>query len=165
MARHARHRPKSLRTGRVVAASVDRMTLDPQDRAAIAAHVREEGRGIVATVTPDGEPEAALVGITALDDGTLIFNVVPWARKLANIEANGRAAVVVGTTARVSVQFEGAATITEGDEAEHFAAEFERLMPGSKSRYEGYEVVVVRPEWLRVYDVSHRPPLVVEAAW
>ena len=141
------------------------MSLDPQNRAEIAAYVREEGRAVVATVTPDGAPEAALVGITALDDGTLIFNVVPWARKLANLRASWHAAVVVGTSAHVSVQFEGSAVVTEGAEGEHFAAEFERLMPGSKSRYEGYEVVVVRPEWLRVYDVSHRPPLVVEARW
>ncbi len=141
------------------------MTLDPQDRADIAAYVREEGRAIVATVTPDGEPEAALVGITALDDGTLIFNVIPWARKLVNLAAHDRVAVVVGTTAHVSVQFEGLAVVTEGDAAKRYAEEFERIMPGTKSRYEGYEVVVVRPDWLRVYDVSHRPPLVVEARW
>ena len=141
------------------------MTLNPEDHAAIAAFVREEGRAVVATVTPRGEPEAALVGITALDDGTLIFNVVPWARKLANMDANGRVAVVVGTGGPVSIQFEGPVVITEGAEAEHFSTEFERLMPGSASRYEGYEVVVVHPDWLRVYDVSHRPPLVVEARW
>ncbi len=141
------------------------MSLDPQDPADIAAFVRQEGRAIVATVTPDGEPEAALVGIAALDDGTLIFNVLPWARKLVNIKANRRVAVVAGTVGPVSVQFEGPAVITEGDSAERYAAEFERLMPGTKSRYEGYEVVVVRPDWLRVYDVSHKPPLVVEARW
>ena len=141
------------------------MTLDPEDRAAIAAYVREEGRGIVATVTPGGEPEAALMGITALDDGTLLFNVVPWARKLDSLKAQGRVAVVVGTAGPMSVQFEGPAVITEGEEAERLAAEFERLMPGSRSRYEGYALVVVRPSWLRVYDVSHRPPLVAEARW
>ncbi|PKQ14459.1 MAG: hypothetical protein CVT68_11770 [Actinobacteria bacterium HGW-Actinobacteria-8] len=141
------------------------MSLDPQDPADIAAFVRQEGRAIVATVTPDGVPEAALVGITALDDGTLIFNVVPWARKLVNLKGNGRIAVVAGTVGPVSVQFEGPAVVTEGESAERYAAEFERLVPGSKSRYEGYEVVVVRPDWLRVYDVSHKPPLVVEARW
>lgn len=141
------------------------MSLDPQDPAAIAAFVRQEGRAIVATVTPDGEPEAALVGITALDDGTLIFNVLPWARKLVNLRANGRVAVVAGTVGPVSVQFEGQAVVTDGESAERYAADFERLMPGTKSRYEGYEVVVVRPDWLRVYDVSHKPALVVEARW
>ena len=141
------------------------MSLDPTNHSEIAAFVREEGRAVVATVAPNCEPEAALVGITALDDGTLIFNVLPWARKLANLEVNGRVAVVVGAAGPVSVQLEGPAVITEGTEAELYAAEFERLMPGSKSRYEGYEVVVVRPEWLRVYDVSHRPPLVIEADW
>lgn len=141
------------------------MTLDPLNPAEVAAFVREEGRGIVATVSPDGEPEAALVGITALDDGTLLFNVVPWARKLANLKSSGRVAVVVGTAGAVSIQFEGRAEVTSGDAAERFAADFERLMPGSRARYEGYEVVVVRPDWLRVYDVSHRPPLVVEARW
>lgn len=141
------------------------MTLDPENRAEIVAFVREHGRAIVATVSPAGLPEAALVGITALDDGTLIFNVVPGARKLDNLRANGRAAVVIGTVGPVSVQCEGLAVITTGDESDHFAADFERLLPGSSSRYDGYEVVVVRPEWLRVYDVTHKPPLVVEATW
>lgn len=141
------------------------MTLDPQNRTEIAEYVRKEGRAIVATVTPGGAPEAALVGIAALDDGTLIFNVVPWARKLVNLAGSERVAVVVGAVGAVSVQFEGSAFVTAGDEAEHYATEFERLMPGCRTRYEGYEVVVVRPDWLRVYDVSHRPPLVVEASW
>lgn len=141
------------------------MSLDPQDRADIAAFVRQEGRAVVATATPDGEPEAALVGMTALDDGTLIFNVLPWARKLVNLRANARVAVVAGTVGPVSVQFEGSAVLTEGESAARYAEDFERLMPGSKSRYEGYEVVVVRPDWLRVYDVSQKPPLVVEASW
>ncbi len=141
------------------------MSLDPHDRADVAAFIRHEGRAIVATVAPDGNPEAALVGITALDDGTLIFNVLPWARKLDNLRANARVAVVVGTIGPVSVQCEGPAVISDGEQAERYADAFERLVPGSKSRYEGYAVVAVRPDWLRVYDVSHQPPRVVEATW
>ena len=141
------------------------MTLDPEDRTAIAAYVCEEGRGVVSTVTPEGWPEAAFVGLAAMDDGKLIFNAVPWARKLDNLRANARVAVVVGTTGPLSLQFEGTAVITEGAEAERFSAEFERLKPGTSARYAGYSVVVMRPDWVRVYDVSHKPPLVVEARW
>ena len=141
------------------------MTLDPREPATIVAFVREQERAIVATVTPDGAPEAALVGIAALDDGTLIFNAPTAARKIANLQATGRVAVVVGAVGPVSVQIEGDAVITEGDEKAHYADEFENQCPGTRSRYPGYEVIVIRPDWARVYDVSHKPPLVIESAW
>ena len=45
--------------------------------------VRREGRGVLATTAPDGAPEAALVGVAVLDDGTLIVNAPSSARTVA----------------------------------------------------------------------------------
>ncbi len=141
------------------------MTLNPREPATIVAFIRQQERAIVATVTSAGMPEAALVGIAALDDGTLIFNAPTAARKIANLRANGRVAVVVGAVGPVSVQIEGEAVITDGDDKSRYADQFESQFPGSRSRYQGFEVVVIRPDWARVYDVSEKPARVVEAAW
>ena len=141
------------------------MTLDPHDRLSIAAFVRQEGRGVVATVAPQGGPEAALVGLASLDDGTLVFNAARQARKIDNLATNDLVAIVVGVAGEVSVQLEGTAVIAREQERERYGDEYERQLPGSRARDPEFAVVVVRPSWVRVYDTSTRPATVLEARW
>ena len=141
------------------------MTLDPADRAAVAAFVRTEGRAVVATVTADAAPEAALVGLAALDDGTLIFDAPAHTRKIANLHGHARVAVVVGLCGDVSLQLEGAATLTEGDERQRLGAAYDAQLPGSHALDAGFAVVAVHPDWVRVYDVSSGGADVAEARW
>ncbi|MDQ7877062.1 pyridoxamine 5'-phosphate oxidase family protein [Microbacterium sp. QXD-8] len=141
------------------------MTFDPSDTAAFAAFVRAQGRAVVATVAPSGAPEAALVGIAALDDGTLIFDASDDSRKVHNLRENGRVAVVIGTEGDMTVQVEGVATITSGASREQHGAAYNEQFPGSRALDQGFAVVVVRPEWVRVYDASAQPAVVTEARW
>ncbi|WP_353113885.1 pyridoxamine 5'-phosphate oxidase family protein [Microbacterium sp.] len=141
------------------------MAPDPHRPASLAAFVRAEGRGVVATVSPDGAPEAALVGLTARDDGTLIFDSPETFRKIANLRADDRVAVVIGTGGDVSVQVEGTALVVEGEERVALAAEYETRFPGSRALTDGFAVVAVRPAWVRVYDASSPAPEVAEARW
>ncbi|WP_109687724.1 pyridoxamine 5'-phosphate oxidase family protein [Branchiibius hedensis] len=87
------------------------MTIDASSPPALARFVRDQRRGVVATVSAAGHPEAALVGLTALDDGTLIFDSHQSFRKVANLQAASTVAVVVGLDGQVSVQVEGTARI------------------------------------------------------
>ncbi|REJ05934.1 pyridoxamine 5'-phosphate oxidase family protein [Microbacterium bovistercoris] len=137
---------------------------DPHDPSSIARFVDAIGCGVVATVSPDGAPEAALVGLAALDDGTLIFNTPDDARKVANLRADARAAVVV-SAGDVSVQAEGSATIAEDAERERIGGAYEGRFPGSRAFADGFLVVAVRPDWVRVYDARPRPAVVAEAVW
>jgi general stress protein 26 len=141
------------------------VTLDPQDPSSISAFVRREGRGVVATVTPEGYPEAALVGLGSLVDGTLIFNSNREARKIRNLARNDRVAVVVGVAGEVTVQFEGIATITRDEERDAYGREYDRQFPGSRALDPDFAVVVVRPSWLRVYDTATVPVSISEAVW
>ena len=141
------------------------MTFDPRDTAAFAAFVRAQGCAVVATVAPSGGPEAALVGMAALDDGTLIFDASDDSRKVHNLRENARVAVVAGTEGDVTVQIEGAATIASGASRELHGAAYNEQFPGSRALDPGFAVVVVRPEWVRVYDASVRPAFVSEARW
>ncbi|MFE6997475.1 pyridoxamine 5'-phosphate oxidase family protein [Microbacterium sp. NPDC057659] len=136
---------------------------DPHDPASIARFVDGIGCGVVATVSPDGAPEAALVGLAALDDGTLIFNTPDAARKVDNLRTTPRVAVVV-TREDVSVQFEGSATITAGAERDRLGRAYERRFPGSRAFADGFLLVAVSPDWVRVYDAGVRPAQVAEAA-
>ena len=141
------------------------MTLDPHDRPSVSAFIRREGRGVVATVSPQGHPQAALVGLAALDDGTLIFNSELAARKIRNLATTGRVAVVVGVSGDLSVQLEGPATITGEDERERHGVEYDRQLPGSRALQPDFALVVVRPSWIRVYDTSAASAAVAEAHW
>ncbi|GAA5085347.1 pyridoxamine 5'-phosphate oxidase family protein [Microbacterium yannicii] len=141
------------------------MSFDPRDTAAFADFVRRQGRAVVATVAQSGAPEAALVGVAALDDGTLIFDTRDDSRKIHNLGRNGRVAIVVGTEGDVTVQVEGVATIASGASRDRHGTAYNEQFPGSRALDQGFAVVVVQPEWVRVYDASARPAVVTEANW
>jgi pyridoxine/pyridoxamine 5'-phosphate oxidase len=141
------------------------MDIDPRNPAAVAAFARAERLVVVSTVSPSGEPEAALVDIAADDEGAFFFNAYKTARKLDNLRANPRAAMVIGTRGEVSLQFEGPAYVAEGEERTYFAAAHVAHYPGSRAEHEDFEMVVIRPAWVRRYDASTRPPTVVEVTW
>lgn len=120
---------------------------------------------VVATVSGNSRPQAALVGVAALDDGTLIFDTDRTARKVQNLRDNRRVAVVVGIDGEISVQLEGPAVISAGVERDRFGAQYNAQFPGSRALGPDYAVIVVRPDWVRVYDASTHPPHVAEAHW
>lgn len=142
------------------------MTIDASSPPALARFVRDQRRGVVATVSAAGHPEAALVGLTALDDGTLIFDSHQSFRKVANLQAASTVAVVVGLDGQVSVQVEGTARIAVApDERRALAGAYLDQFPGAQVMHEEFVVIAVRPKWVRVYDASSDPATVVEARW
>lgn len=141
------------------------MAFDPRDIAAFVAFARAEAQGVVATVSPSGAPEAALVGIAALDDGTLVFDTPVGSRKAENLRHDHRIALVIGTDAAVSVQIDGFATIVHGSLREEYGRAYDEQFPGSHALDPNFAVVVVRPAWVRVYDASTTRAQVTEARW
>ena len=119
----------------------------------------------MATVNPLRAPEAALVGVAALDDGTLIFNTRRDSRKLDNLRLAYRVALVVGWADGVTLQIEGAAEIADDEAREHYGRVYEEQRPGSRALHEDFVVVSVKPAWVRVYDTATDPPAVEEASW
>ena len=148
-----------------VAARHDDAVIDPSDLRQVCDFIRREGRGVVATVTAAGSPQAALVGLAALDDGTLVFNSRDCARKIENLGSCARVAVVVGTEGDVTLQLEGTAAVLVGGERERSGAAYNDVFPGSRALTDGFVVVEVRPDWVRVYDASTKTPRVSEADW
>ena len=141
------------------------MAFDPRDVPEFVAFVRAEAQGIVATVSPSGAPEAALVGIAALDDGTLVFDTLVGSRKAENLRHDHRIAVVIGTDG-VSVQIDRFGTIVHGTLREEYGGAYNAQFPGSRALDPPFAVlVVVRPAWVRVYDASGAPARVTQARW
>lgn len=141
------------------------MAFDPADIGAFVAFVRTEAQGVVATVSPSGAPEAALVGIAALDDGTLVFDTLVGSRKAENLRHDHRIALVIGTDGSASAQVDGFGTIVHGTLREEYGGAYNAQFPGSRALDPDFAVVVVRPAWVRVYDASTSPAKVTEARW
>lgn len=142
------------------------MVIDPADPASLVEFVRRERRGVVATVSVESAPEAALVGLAALDDGTLVFDSPEKYRKIENLRTCDRVAVVVGTDGSVSAQIEGIAFVASDEgERERLGRAYIQQFPGSRALTDGFVVVGIRPSWVRVYDASVDPPRVTEATW
>jgi len=141
------------------------MSCDPSDRASVVAFVRAERRGVIATVDTVGHPEAALVEIAALDDGTLVFDSYSDSRKVPNLANNADVAIVIGTTGDVTLQLEGSAWTATGAERLTYGEAYNAQFPGARALDEGFSVVVVDVAWLRVYDASSTPATMREARW
>lgn len=77
---------------------------------------------VISTVSPDGKPEAALVGIAETDNFEFIFGTSDTSRKYKNLQQNSHVAIVIGHDAkeRRTVQIEGVATELEGAEADTY---------------------------------------------
>lgn len=141
------------------------MTGHPVDKDSVVAFVRTQGRGVVATVSSGGTPEAALVGLVALDDGTILFTTRASSRKYENIARRSAVALVVGTEGEVSLQIEGTATIASAERRAELADVFLSHAPGSRVRDPAFALVIVTPTWVRSYDVSGAEAVVREEDW
>jgi PPOX class probable F420-dependent enzyme len=133
-------------------------------RERFVAFVRAVRLGVVATVDPDGNPEAALVGLAVTDAGDLIFDSPSDARKMRNLRHAPRVAVVIGADDAVSVQVEGDAEILAGADRAACGATYLAQFPGSRALDDGFSLVRIRPDWLRCYDARVEPARVAEGA-
>lgn len=116
--------------------------------------------GVVSTYDAARGPEAALVDIAAMRDGSLLFGSKSDARKMANIAADSRVALVIGCTGTVTYQVEGTAEVLDGDERDRVGAEFSRRFPETKALLPGFSLLRVRAGWVRRWDSGTTPPTV-----
>ena len=133
--------------------------MQPDD---LRAFIAEHPLGVVSTHNAERGPEAALVSFALADDGAILFDTFADSRKMANLQANPRVAIVLGCTGSVSMQIEGVAKLPSAEEGFEWAAEYEHHFPGSNVFKSGMTVVRVRPHWIRVYDASGPSPVVRE---
>jgi len=140
------------------------MSIDAGDRTAVTHFIRVCGSGVVATVGADGAPQAAYVAVTAAADGTVLFDAPTGSRKVGNIAERPRVALAV-TGADTTLQLEGRARITWDDERTRLGEEYARHFPDSHALDDGFTLLAVDIDWVRVYDVGVRPPHISEARW
>jgi pyridoxine/pyridoxamine 5'-phosphate oxidase len=126
----------------------------------LAAHAL----AVVGSISTEGAPQSALVGIAVTEDLEIVFDTLNTTRKYRNLTSNPKASVVVGWEGEKTVQFEGEAFLPEGEELARYKGVYFSKWPDGVDRqnWPGLVYFVVRPRWIRFSDFDQRPPLIEE---
>ena len=125
--------------------------------------IKARSLAVLATVSGDGAPEAALVGIAVTPDLELIFDTLDATRKFPNLQRDPRIAFVIGWDTEETLQYEGVADQPEGEELERLKDIYFAAVPDGRDRQDwpGLTYVRVKPRWVR-FSSYYRPRRVDE---
>ncbi len=128
------------------------------------AFIREHKLAVLSTISAQGTPQSALIGIAVTPDLEIVFDTVKSSRKYANLVANPAAAFVVGCTSETTLQYEGVASEPLGEELVRYQATYFATWPDgpSRLRWPGICYWVVKPKWIRFSDYGETPALIEE---
>ena len=122
-------------------------------RAELVAFLRTQRVAVVSTVASSGAPESALVGFAVSDELELVFDTLSTTRKVANLRANPRVAIVIGGWGEheITAQLEGLADESVDDTLRdvYYAA-----YPDGRERAAWQDLIYVRVRvtWARYSD-------------
>lgn len=114
---------------------------------------------MLATVSPDNEPEAAVIEFSQRKNLELIFDTFTTFRKYKNLKSNSRVAVVIGWDDEITVQYEGIAIEVVGDELIECKQIHVSKLPESIKFTEMPKIrfFKVIPKWIRYSDLRAEP--------
>ncbi len=112
--------------------------------------------GVLATISPSGEPQAAVVGIAVTSELELVFDTVKTSRKYQNLAANPRIAFVIGGDEEITVQYEGEANELRSAEDRKYFDTYFQTWPECREhlKWPGIVHFKVRPKWIRYSDFN-----------
>jgi pyridoxine/pyridoxamine 5'-phosphate oxidase len=131
------------------------------DRKELVAFLRAQKWAVEATVTSEGAPQAAVIGVAVTDDLELIFDTESTSRKAKNLRANPKIALVIGWDDAKTVQYEGIADEPADREAMQ-RIYFARFPDGVDRAGPEISYFRVRPVWIRYSDFQTTPPTIRE---
>jgi hypothetical protein len=134
------------------------------DRASLHAFMTQHRYGVVSSVSRNGIPQSALVGIATTPDLEITFDTVKSSRKYPNLIERSYCSFVVGWSGEQTVQFEGIAEEPGGSELKRCQDVYFAAWPEGPARmnWPGIAYFVVRPRWIRYSDYDRNPPLIEE---
>ncbi|AFD08533.1 pyridoxamine 5'-phosphate oxidase family protein [Solitalea canadensis] len=112
---------------------------------------------VLSTVTVDGLPESAVVGIAITTDLRIIFDTLSTSRKYQNLINNPSIAFVIGWDGEQTIQYEGTAKIPDEKELEELLQIYFNVFPDGKDRKENWKDIAyfsVSPRWIRYSDFN-----------
>lgn len=126
----------------------------------IQEFIKSHNLAVIATVTSDVLPEAAVVGFVSKDNLEIIFGTSSESRKYKNLQKNPRVALVIGWEKGRTVQYEGEAIEIQDEQERQEAAKIflSKIPSAAKFLSDSKEAVFkIVPKWVRLTDLSTDP--------
>lgn len=129
--------------------------------------LRSHPYAVQSSVSVDGRPQSAVVGVAVSDELEIVFDTVESSRKAVNLTRDPRIAFVFGSMlpdASWGIQVEGLADQPTGAERDRLAALYLSVFPdgAERQRWSGITYFRVRPTWIRSSDYAPDPPEILE---
>lgn len=120
---------------------------------------------VVATNSPNGAPEASLVGFAVTPALEVIFETTDATRKCSNLRRDPRISLVIAKD-QFTLQYEGTVDEPDGSELEELKATFFSAWPQLRSHEEwpGLTYFRIKPRWVR-FSSYYRPRSVEEMSF
>ncbi len=123
----------------------------------LLAFMRRHRVAVVASVDPDGAPEAAVVGIVVSDDFEVLFDTLDVSHKVRNLRQNPKIAFVIGGLTpgdERTAQYEGVADEPAGADLARLKQLYFESFPDGRDReaWPGLTYIRARPVWIRFRD-------------
>jgi general stress protein 26 len=133
----------------------------------LLSFLQSQKLAVQASVSPDGAPEAAAVGIVVTNSFEVFFDCTTISRKVANLRANPKIALVIGGSVagdERTVQLEGIADEPKGKDLARLKKVYFKQYPDGRGREKWPDIAYMRvtPTWIRYSDYNQIPPLIVE---
>jgi pyridoxine/pyridoxamine 5'-phosphate oxidase len=120
--------------------------------------------GVISSISADGQPQSALVGIAVTPELEIVFDTLSSSRKYANLIARPACSFVVGWTGEQTMQFEGMASEPTGERLEFYQREYFAVWPEGRAHMAWPKIAyfAVSPVWIRYSDYDQKPPCILE---
>jgi hypothetical protein len=137
------------------------------DKAALCAFLAQHRYGVVSSISAEGRPQSALVGIAVTPDLEIIFDTEKISRKYPNLIARPACSLVLGWVGEQTVQLEGDAFEPGAAALEGYVQTYVRVWPDGLARANqpGIAYLVVRPRWIRYSDYAATPAVIEEMSF
>jgi pyridoxine/pyridoxamine 5'-phosphate oxidase len=126
-------------------------------RELLVEFIKKPKYAALATVSVDGVPQAALVGIAVTPDLQLVFDTLNASRKFTNLENNSKVAFVLGWDGDRTIQYEGIARRIEDPQPTGLLRAYFETFPEGIERYRSWKDIsyfCVQPRWVRFSDFN-----------
>ena len=114
--------------------------------------IKQHKLAVVSSVSKDGSPQSAIVGMAVSKDLEIVFDTVKTSRKYENLVQNPKVAAVIGWDDETTVQYEGIATVLTRSEDDYYREIYFEAYPDGRDRAANWAGLVhfkVTPKWLR----------------
>jgi pyridoxine/pyridoxamine 5'-phosphate oxidase len=134
------------------------------NRAELHSFLARYRYGVVSSISPQGTPQSALVGIAVTPELEIVFDTVQSSRKYPNLIERPSCSLVIGWDGEQTAQLEGTAFEPQGEALKRYQEIYFATWPDGPARlaWPGIAYFVVCPSWIRYSDYDQSPPQIEE---